>query len=73
MQRVEVRLHRYQHRLGRLLQGAEDRLTAHDDELVLAGHLGRSREDVLELRRTHLCDLAHDPPTLRLAELPGER
>jgi hypothetical protein len=50
-QRVDVDLQRLQHRLRRLLQAAEDCLTA-DDELVKAGHVRGGRDDMLELIRT---------------------
>jgi hypothetical protein len=49
---------RLQHRLRRLLQAAEDCLTADDDELVVAGDVCGRRDDVLELIRTQ----ARSPP-----------
>jgi hypothetical protein len=33
--------------------GAEDRLTADDDERILAGHVGRGGDHVLELGAPH--------------------
>jgi hypothetical protein len=41
-----------QHLPGRLLEAAEDRLTADDDELVQAGHVRSRCDDMLELLRT---------------------
>jgi hypothetical protein len=58
VQRVDVDLERMQHRFGRLLEGAKDRLTADDDEFVLGCHLRCRRDDMLELPRAHLCHLA---------------
>ena len=51
-QRVDVDLQRLQHRLRRLLEAAEDCLTADDDELVKARDVRGGRDDMLELLRT---------------------
>jgi hypothetical protein len=51
-QRVDVDRQRLQHRLRRLLQAAEDCLTADDDELVKAGHVRGGRDDMRKLIRT---------------------
>ena len=48
-QRVDVDLRRLQHRLRRLLQAAEDCLTADDDELVKAGHVRGGRDDIARI------------------------
>jgi hypothetical protein len=50
---VYVRLQGMQHRLRWLVEATEDRLTSHDYELVLSGHLGRRSDDVLELLQAH--------------------
>jgi hypothetical protein len=47
-QRVDVDLQRLQHRLRRLLQAAEDCLTADHHELVKAGHARGGRDDMLD-------------------------
>ena len=47
--------------------GAENRLAADHDELILAGHVRGRGDDVLELLGPHLADLVHDAPALRLA------
>jgi hypothetical protein len=51
-QRADVDLQRLQHRLRRLLQAAEDCLTADDDKLVKAGHVRGGRDDMCQLIRT---------------------
>jgi hypothetical protein len=73
VQRVDIGLERPQHRLRRPPEGAENRLTAHHDELVLTSHLRRRSHDVLELHRAHLCDLVQDASALGLTQRAGER
>ena len=57
-QRPDVDFQGVQQLLGRLLVAAEDRLTADDDELVVASDVCGRRDDVLELIRTQ----ARSPP-----------